>query len=490
MINLKQKHHSYIFWGLVVLSIVFLLSVTVFIFYRWVHSLEPSDVYNNEVVRKQIKKRVGKKNEFFVELAPEFLGFKKPKTYLVLFLNNTELRPGGGFIGSYATVKVEEGKIKVLKIEGSGQLDKRSPEDWQPRPPKIIKDYLKVDQWFFRDSNWSPDFAKSSRKTLKFYTKEGGVAGKRIDHVVGVTTDVLARLLEVIGPVKVENHTFSSKNVVRKLQYEVHYGFKDRGLSFSNRKQILRPFFKKVVSNIQSGLIQDYQNYLHLVRDLLQEKHIVVYSEDDDVQKKMEQKNYAGRVDKDWSKDFLMWVDANLAALKTDHAIKRKIDYQIKSSDEYGYVGLVKMTYEHTGTFDWRTSHYRSFARAYLPKNSSFISASKSGNKIKKKEEVKSGIELDKKWFGHVIRVAPGKTKSLTYKYDLAPKVDKLIKQGNYQLKAQKQIGTDQTELTLNLDFGKKLTGADPSEDKENWGDNSYNYQTKLKVDKKFNIKL
>lgn len=487
MINFKQKHYSYIFWALVVVSILLLLAVSVFIFYSWVRTLQPSDVYNNNFVRNQIKQKVGEKNEFLVELAPQFLGFKEPKTYLILFLNNTELRPGGGFIGSYATVRLKEGKIEILQLEGAGKLDQRSPKDWKPKPPPQIKEYLKVDQWYFRDSNWSPDFKKSSKRTLKFYNKEGGIAGKDIDHVVGITTNVLSSLLKVTGPVTVENHTFTHDDVIRKLQYEVHYGFKDRGLSFSNRKQIMQPFFHKLVKKIQEDLINNYKDYLDLVRTLFVEKHIIVYSEDKEVQKKMEQRDYAGRVNTRHNGDFLMWVDANLAALKTDHAIRRDISYEIKHTKEYGYVGLATMEYSHTGKFDWRTAQYRSFARVYVPRKAEFISASKNNKKINPKN-ISIGSELNKKWFGYVTKVQPGGKKTVTYRYDLPTEVSGMIKEGKYQLQTQKQIGTNQPQLTLDLDFDKKISDAKPAENESNWGNDVYTYKTKLNTDKQFRV--
>ncbi|MGH7246431.1 MAG: DUF4012 domain-containing protein, partial [Candidatus Levyibacteriota bacterium] len=46
-----------------------------------------------------------------IDVYPSVFGFDKKKTYLVLLQNNMELRPGGGFIGSYAVVSVDKGKI-------------------------------------------------------------------------------------------------------------------------------------------------------------------------------------------------------------------------------------------------------------------------------------------------------------------------------------------------------------------------------------------
>ena len=58
-------------------------------------------------------------NTSLAMLLDEMLGFDRPRNYLVLFLNNTELRPGGGFIGSYALGTVSSGHLDLIKVEGT-----------------------------------------------------------------------------------------------------------------------------------------------------------------------------------------------------------------------------------------------------------------------------------------------------------------------------------------------------------------------------------
>ena len=112
------------------------------------------------------------KDQNQLNLFQEMLGFKKPQTYLVLFLNNTEIRPGGGFIGTYAVVKVDKGSPQLLKTEGTEVLDYSTPGSDLPVPPKPLKEQVLVDKWYFRDSNWSPDFRLSAEKSLELYRLE------------------------------------------------------------------------------------------------------------------------------------------------------------------------------------------------------------------------------------------------------------------------------------------------------------------------------
>ncbi|KKQ35303.1 MAG: hypothetical protein US51_C0009G0001 [Microgenomates group bacterium GW2011_GWA2_37_6] len=53
----------------------------------------------------------------------DVLGFESEKTYLVLLQNNMEIRPGGGAIGSFAVLKVKDGKLKEILVQGSSEAD-------------------------------------------------------------------------------------------------------------------------------------------------------------------------------------------------------------------------------------------------------------------------------------------------------------------------------------------------------------------------------
>src|SRR5258708_31859868 len=63
-----------------------------------------------------------------IKIVPELLGMNGKKTYLLLFQNNTELRPGGGFIGAYGLVSFDKAKMGQITIhntyDADGQLKK------------------------------------------------------------------------------------------------------------------------------------------------------------------------------------------------------------------------------------------------------------------------------------------------------------------------------------------------------------------------------
>ncbi len=408
------------------------------------------------------------------------LGFDSPHTYLLLFENNTELRPGGGFIGVYAVIHVNKGHFRIDKIDGTENLDNATSSNTLPMPPVPLKKYLGVSHWYFRDSNWSPDFPTTARQALTLFSLEHGTNAKNIDAVIAVTPTVLEDILHVTGPVIADGMTFTSANVTQQLEYQVEYGYHQQNIPFKDRKDLVRTLFTAIGNKLRVSVILHYQNFLKLLKKWAVQKQLMLYSTNSSLDSTFHKFQLDGTVVTS-TEDYLLWVDANLGSLKTDHAINRTLSYSFTPTGTT-YLARVTMTYHHTGTFDWRTTRYRDYVRVYVPDGSVFVTTT---NNV---APVDTGTNLGKTWFGTFISVEPGTTKSLTFQYLLPQAIAHQIKHGLYTLIVQKELGTNGIGLTLNLDFGITLTGAAPPEKKNQWGDDRYVYQTNLNTDRDFHI--
>lgn len=438
-----------------------------------------------EKVSTNLTANVAEKN-----LLQTFLGFENPRTYLVLFLNNTELRPGGGFIGAYGLLQVDKGVPHLIKVEGTEILDNNGKKDFESLPPAPIIKYIKVSRWYFRDSNWSPDFFESSKKSVELFVKQGGLGNvSKIDGVIGFTPSVIEEILKIHGPIVMNNEEFNAGNFTEKLEYEVEYGYKSKGIDFDQRKNMLRDLAYGLLSNLRYDVFSKWKQYYDLSQRLIKQKQIVFYSQDSDEQKILENKDWAGRMKNNHS-DYLLWADANLGALKTDAAIVRDLNYRIQSTSSGKYIATAKMKFVHKGKFDWRTSRYRDYARVYVPVGSQLVKVvgAMDMEKSNKPGIVDQGIENDHQWFGAFIAVEPGRVSELSFEYYLPDNIVSNINNGSYDLLVQKQIGTNNVGLTLGLDFGKKLLSATPGEKVEKHGDGRYDFSTDLQEDREFKV--
>lgn len=451
------------------------------------------NLYRSGNLQKAIVTEVGKNltsDKTSLAALPSVLGFDGPRHYLILFLNNTEIRPGGGFIGAYGVVNIEKGKPQIIKIEGTEILDGMAGKSITTTPPAPIKNFVGVERWYFRDSNWSPDFILSAKQSLDSYKKENGVMAEEIDGVIGFTPTVIEEILKIIGPLTVNGEQFNFQNFTEKLEYEVEYGYVAKGQTKPERKQLMSDLAAAFLNAIKSNIFKNWSKYLPLMEKMIQEKQLMLWSPDESLQALIQQKNWSGEM-KSNTGDYLLWVDANLGALKTDVAITRELDYSIAPSGTT-YVATAKMKFVHNGVFDWRTTRYRDYARVYVPTGSSLIKTIGSMKKDRSTEigVTDSGVENGRQWFGTFIAIEPGKTGELTFQYILPQFVADQIKAGEYSLLAQKQLGMVNAKLVLNLDFGKPVVSAAPGEDQAKWGDNKYNFTTDWQTDKVFSLKI
>ncbi len=449
-----------------------------------------SSDYLKEVVIEQVADRVTHDNQES-QLLQAALGFSEPQTYLVVLLNNTELRPGGGFIGSYGVVAVDHAVPHILKVEGTEILDNVAPKNFVSVPPRPMKEYLKVERWNFRDSNWSPDFALSSQKSLDLYTKQQGLAASQVKGVIGFTPTVVEKILEITGPITVDGQVFDSHNFTEKLEYEVEYGYADKGTDFSDRKKILADLGPILVHRLKTTAVTHFSEYIVLIETLLKEKQIMLYSLDPATQAALEARGYAGTMSQA-SGDYLLWADANLASLKTDVAIERDLAYTLVATNTERLVGQAKMTYRHTSGVNWRISRYLTYARVFVPKGSVLVDVTTVSSRGVTTSTVQadSGEENGRQWFGATVLVEPKSTASLQFRYILPPAVASQIAASNYSLTIQKQLGTIAPGLTVEAYFGRNVQAATPGEEEKNYGDSRYDLKTDLSVDRAFSVRL
>lgn len=296
------------------------------------------------------------------------------RNYLLLLQNNYELRPGGGFLGQYAIVTVKDGEVVGQPFfEDANLLDKRQTVKVTPPFPSLFKSKLSSSTWRFRDSNFSADFPTNVEKAEYFYRLSGG--WKKFDAVIAVNADVLNEILKITGPITPTgySHTFTSEDAAIELEEIVEKAYLGDEVPASakeQRKNIMKVMAREIVE--QAVTINNIPKLIDFAREQLENKNVMLYFKDEEIQKLVADIGWDGAVETEWDGDYLMLVDANMGALKSDFYMKRRVKYEVDLTAEVP-TATVTYTYNHTAPIgDWRTSDWHGLLRIYTPNGSEY----------------------------------------------------------------------------------------------------------------------
>lgn len=407
-------------------------------------------------------------------------GFPEPKTYLVLLQNADELRPTGGFIGNIGLVTVDAGDIKNIDFEDVYALDGTVADAWRDVPPTLMVRELGVRAWFIRDSNWSPDYPQTAERLIDVYqrmSKQGRNLDIKLDGVIALQPEFFRRLLLLTGPLKVEDKTFDANNFFDRLQYDTEMGFNQNGLPVEQRKDIVHKLGAVMIATLLSQPASKWPSILNIATISLEQGDILVYAKDRAVQKILDGRGWSGRT-LGTDDDYLWVIDTNLAALKTDGVMDKRVYYSVDFTDPAGPIATVRLHYTNTNrVIDWRYTRYRSFERVYVPEGSELLSWSlPAGQAGGTSQNPDVYHELGKQVFGAFWVIEPGKTGEMIFRYRLPARIATLAQGSSYRFLAQKQPGAERT-LTIDLLFGKNIGKASPPEDSAEFGDNRFRFE-------------
>jgi hypothetical protein len=419
------------------------------------------------------------------KLLPPLFGYPQRAEYLVLLQNSDELRPTGGFIGTFGLLAVDSGDIVKFETHDIYHLDMPIKDRINVTPPWPLEKYLGVPKWYMRDANWSPDWPVAAGQINWFYLNENKLLPdpypvKDFNFVMGLTPKFITGLLKLTGPITVEGVEYDENNFVDLLQYRVEKGYEKVGESSWQRKEVIGEISKQIKIKLLNMPINKWPDIMEVLSKSAGSKDIVLSSGSQVLEQIIKNIGIGGEV-KQLKGDFLMVVDANMAALKTDAVMTRNIEYSIEQKND-GLFANVNVNYTHNGDIDWKTSKYRSYTRVFVPQGSILIKSSGQSQ-----GDVYVNKELNKTYFGAFVEVPPHQTASLRFYYKLPPRIVDLHK---YQLYIQKQAGNDIDRLTVNLKFNNNISNFYPADLFSNRSAKSISWQTDLLSDKIFEINL
>ncbi|MDD5590025.1 MAG: DUF4012 domain-containing protein [Candidatus Portnoybacteria bacterium] len=411
-----------------------------------------------------------------LEWSDEFLkifGSEKAKKYLLVFQNNSEMRPTGGFIGTYGILDLDNGQIKNIFIDGifnpDGQLQEKII------PPSPIQKISTA--WSMHDSNWFADFPSSAKKMMWFFEKTGGPT---TDGVIALTPTIIERLLEQTGPIDLPQYgvLLDADNFVELTQYKVEL---DYDKEENQPKKILSDFAPKFIEKIGGRLKAGDLEVLKIINECLKEKHVLFYFSDPELEEFVQKQGWGGEL-LSVEQDFFSVVHANINGYKTDRVINEEIRHSSEIQADGSIIDRLEILRHHNGgnsSYEWYNKVNADYMRVYLPKGSQLISASghtveknippidystggfKADPEIALQEanlivDEKTGTHIfeenGKTVFGNWVFVSPGESVKVIYEYRLPFKLNLVEDTVAFSLVAQKQSGSIGSRLGISVE--------------------------------------
>jgi len=316
---------------------------------------------------KEIKEKLGLVSKG-IKILPNMLGLDGTKReYLVLLQNETELRATGGFIGSYAILSFQNGKLLNFEVkdvyEADGQLK------GHVEPPIEIKNYLGEANWFMRDANWNPDFVKASADIQWFLNQE---INKKVDGVIGIDLAVAKSIVGVIGEINVTD--FKEKITKDNLYEQAEYYSESKFFPGSTQKaSFLGTLGSQMFEEIKGLKSKQQLELVFSLVDLLEKNEIQLALNNNEVAKMVADLGwdgamYQGKCSKEnCFSDYLFIVDSNFGVNKTNYFLSRSIE-QVVDINESLVDRILKINYENMAkSNDFPGGQYKNYLRVYLP---------------------------------------------------------------------------------------------------------------------------
>lgn len=297
-------------------------------------------------------------------------GGTQPRTHLLMFQNNREWRPTGGFTGSFAVIKFLHGAW-TIEVPGGGTYDIQGQLDRYITPPLPLQ--LVNKRWEFQDANWFPDFAASAKKTIWFYEQ---ARRETVDGVISIDATVLERFLRVVGPalrLSYDDISFDPEDVISSLEQHIQ-----SEQETTAPKQILSTVLEQFLQDVREIDTNDALLLLQQLHEALENNEIKVYFSDES-EERFREFGWTGElVETAPSQDYLHVSVANIGGAKTDAFVDQRIEHQSVIDEDGSIINTVIVHRNQRKSTDdnplYNTSNI-SYVRLYVPKGAVFLDA-------------------------------------------------------------------------------------------------------------------
>ncbi len=392
-----------------------------------------------------------------IEKTSWLLGKDEPRQYFMLFQNNAELRPTGGFWTAYGVLQVDNGKIKPLLSDDIYRLDDQFRSNI-PAPRPIKEYHINVPYWNIRDMNLSPDLPTSLETFLEHY---GTIAKtENYDAFILLDTQVLLNIVEIFGKIGLGGDWGELSiepddrcdGCPQAFYYLEHLADKPRSSLVADRKGFLGPMMQSVLANVMAAPKEKMPAITQAFLTSLKNKNLMVYFPDQELQKSAVSLNIAGTINQPEG-DYLHLNDSNFAGAKTNMFIDQTIEHEIipqgdrvdhKLTIIYDNPSPASNCNLEAGKLCLNAPKYRNWFRLYTPLGSTLQKMTGSEVEVEPYEELEKTVFEG--FYGDKYPLYAESQNRVTIHYSSPIKPDE-----NYVINIQKQPGSKPIDYKITI---------------------------------------
>ncbi len=294
----------------------------------------------------------------------KIIGSPEDAHIALLFQNPAEIRPGGGFIGSYADLVINSGQMKNIDVQDIYWPDHPLNFELKVVPPRPLRTLTK--DWGARDGNWFFDFPTSAKTVLGFLeaSKLYAEPGVKFEGAIGVNIKVLETILGLTGPISIPEYgmTIDKNNFLIELQREVEAGAdKKKG---ENPKKILKVLTPLIFEKLNNLSPEETVELFEKIKEHIEKKDIMIFAREANLANVLASTDVNGAVyslPNDFWGSYLAIVNANVAGGKSDAFVNQAIEGRIDVDTDGGIFTDLSIVREHNGNKEkdpwWRAEN-------------------------------------------------------------------------------------------------------------------------------------
>jgi uncharacterized protein DUF4012 len=390
-----------------------------------------------------------------VHRLPAFAGATGPVRYFVAPQNLAEARGTGGLIGNYAVLTMDHGRFSMGPFSSVEAL-RNLPAGEAPAANPLYDAFGGGGFWL--NLNMTPDAPSAATMIESLYER---TKGERLDGTLFVDLHAMASMLEVTGPVRIEelHATVTAENVVEfvsSAQYR-NIPWNYRGIG----RQTLGP---RLVADAILGTFFGQASGEDTLRALVEAAsggHIVLHSAHPEVQAALEEAGIAGSFAGPAGNgpgDLFGVVANNAAANKVDYYMHRTVRYDVRLGREGRATAHAQVSFENqapigppsyalgpnagTGLAPGESQAWTSF---YCPRTCSVSDATADGAKLALARYDDLGLSM----YAGFLRVKPQRRLLVDLTMDLPQAWEGGVAGGAYRLRIPAQPSIQPEEVTV-----------------------------------------